>query len=188
MNLKNELHHKGAMEYVLKDKIFDAFGIRSLERELFQQEKKFEAVEKGDTEESSSLFCLRIKKPDTNLYTSKKVEEFLRKKEFISFLKSQTGLKHIEIDRCQAHVYQKGDFLSIHNDTESCPDYKYSCILFFSDDYEGGEFKIYNDGGNYIFKPNYGSLLIIKSGLMHEVCKIKKGTRKVLVFFLKAKH
>tara|TARA_R110002111_G_scaffold181887_1_gene247456 strand:- start:160 stop:723 length:564 start_codon:yes stop_codon:yes gene_type:complete len=185
MHLKSDLDHKGAMEYVLKDKIFDILDIRNLEKDLFQQEN-FEPVEKGDTDESSSLLCLRIKKPDINLYTSKKVENLLGKNEFISFLKSQTNLKRIEIDRCQAHVYKTGDFLSLHNDTESCAEYKYSCILFLSDDYEGGEFKVYNRGNCYSFKPNYGSLLIIKSGLMHEVCKIKKGIRKVLVFFLKS--
>jgi len=185
MNLKNNLQHKGAIEYDLKGKIFNADEIRNLEKEIFQQKESFEVVEQGDTEESSSLCVLRIKRPNVDSYNAKKVRNFLEKKEFVSFLKDKTELENIEIDRCQAHIYQKGDFLSLHNDTDSCPDYKYSCILFFSDDYEGAEFKVYSERNSHSFKPKYGEILLIKSGLMHEVCKVRNGTRKVLVFFIK---
>lgn len=185
MNLKDILDQKGVVEYTLEQNTFKKLDIEKLEKEVFKEKEFFEIIEKGDTDESSSLGCLRIKTTNVDLYNSSCVERLLSEKEFISFMEGQTNLKNIEIDRCQAHIYQKGDFLSIHNDTDSCPDYKYSCLLFFSNDYEGGEFKVYNHEICQSFKPRYGTLLVLKSGLMHEVCRVTKGMRKVIAFFIK---
>ncbi len=152
-----------------------------LENSIFQN--KFSRILTGDTDEKTSLDCLRIK--NSKQSTREDIYSLFQSSGIEKNLEVILQEKSYKIDRCQAHVYGEGDFLSIHRDTDSCKDYVYSCVLMLSDDFSGGEFVLYNNDDKHIFKPSYGDLLVIKSDLMHEVKKITSGKRKVLVFFIK---
>ena len=155
---------------------------------LFQgAELNFETLFKGDTDEKLSLNCLRIKKQLDSNISNQSIFNILTTPLFTKFLSKALCLSDFEIDRCQAHIYKKGDFLGLHNDKDSAPDYLYSCIISFSSNYSGGEFILYDKNKVERFKPLDKSLLIIKSGLFHEVKEVLSGERRVLVFFIKNK-
>ena len=140
----------------------------------------------GDTGEINPVSYFRILHP-TMLETSlpdcfNLVNSSLVKKFFISL----TGLENYDIDRCQVHMYSKGDFIDCHNDSESCPSYIYTIILILSDLYKGGEFFLYNKNNSLCLKPNKYSMIVANSLYSHEVKEITSGVRRALVFFLKS--
>tara|TARA_B100001142_G_scaffold124103_3_gene126013 strand:- start:11312 stop:11863 length:552 start_codon:yes stop_codon:yes gene_type:complete len=91
-------------------------------------------------------------------------------------------------DRIQYSVYDgKGTGYRWHNDHQKSVYYtdmvrKLSISLCLSDDYEGGEFQIYDhDIELSTFKMKSGDVVIFSSEMMHRVRPIKSGCRSSLV-------
>jgi hypothetical protein len=97
-----------------------------------------------------------------------------------------SGLMHGEyyIRRCQANVLRQGCFIGKHIDTYSNLDYRYSCVIQFGKEYEGGEFFIEVDGIERDVKSHYADFLVNRCEIPHGVRTVKAGKRTSLVFFL----
>lgn len=147
----------------------------------------FQATEKAETDEGVRLFLFRVKKSGEREINNAILMNFFENVEMIQFLKEKTGLDDFEIDRCQSHIYRKGDFLDKHNDAETYPDYLFTVLFFVSDAYEGGEFVVYEDNKEISFKPQKHSILITPSAHSHKVNPVLSGERKVIIAFLKAR-
>ena len=97
-----------------------------------------------------------------------------------------------EFEPAQYTVYQKDDYYDWHIDNHSKPYHngmirKLSFTLCLNDEYEGGNFSIW-DAHPKTEKSNIkkiklkkGTMLVFPSHLWHKVDKVTKGTRKVLV-------
>ncbi|WPO98685.1 2OG-Fe(II) oxygenase [Pseudomonas sp. HR96] len=88
------------------------------------------------------------------------------------------------IRRCQSNQLEAGNFIGKHIDTYSNLEYRYSVVIQFGKDYEGGEFFIEHEGRESQFKTSYASVLINRCEIPHGVRKVQSGTRTSLVFFL----
>lgn len=81
--------------------------------------------------------------------------------------------------------YEDGDFFKDHND--DCPTYHrtVSCVLYFNDNYNGGEicFKYFN----IEYKPKQGDCIVFSSAFpyMHSVNQISNGIRYAAVNWYK---
>lgn len=87
--------------------------------------------------------------------------------------------------------YKKGMFYKKHSDNAAMRDCRtdWSCTLFLnnSDEYEGGELKIYlNDEKSIDIKLNRGEYVLYPTGYIHEVAEITSGSRRVCVFWIQS--
>lgn len=86
-------------------------------------------------------------------------------------------------------LYQEGDWFGKHNDTgQSFPNRKWTTVTLIdlSDDYEGQGLALYDEEDNEVL-PNMevGDTVIFDSNIYHEAKPVKKGTRLVLVAWLR---
>ncbi|MEE1925752.1 2OG-Fe(II) oxygenase [Pseudomonas sp. 148P] len=88
------------------------------------------------------------------------------------------------IRRCQANKLEAGNFIGKHIDTYSNLEYRYSVVIQFGKDYDGGEFFVDYDGKEALLKTGYVDVLINRCEIPHGVRKVESGTRTSLVFFL----
>jgi len=88
------------------------------------------------------------------------------------------------IRRCQSNQLEAGNFIGKHIDTYSNLEYRYSVVVQFGKDYQGGEFFIEHEGREAQFKTRYANVLINRCEIPHGVRKVQSGTRTSLVFFL----
>jgi hypothetical protein len=88
------------------------------------------------------------------------------------------------IRRCQSNVLETGNFIGKHIDTYSNLAYRYSVVIQFGTQYEGGEFFVEYQGGELETKTGYADVLINRCEIPHGVRKVHSGKRSSLVFFL----
>lgn len=88
------------------------------------------------------------------------------------------------IRRCQANLLEAGNFIGKHIDTYSNLEYRYSVVIQFGKEYEGGEFFIEHEGQSSQLKTGYADVLVNRCEIPHGVRKVESGTRTSLVFFL----
>jgi len=88
------------------------------------------------------------------------------------------------IRRCQSNLLEAGNFIGKHIDTYSNLEYRYSVVIQFGKQYEGGEFFIEHNGQESVLKTTYADVLINRCEIPHGVRKVESGTRSSLVFFL----
>lgn len=141
--------------------------------------------EYGDTGEKNPVSYFRILHPTIHETCLPECIGLINSNSVKNFFLSIIGEKKYDIDRCQAHMYSKGDFIGLHTDSDSCPAYRYSVMLLLSEGYEGGEFVMHNADNLVSLKPEKYSMVIVKSHYPHEVKEITFGIRRTLVFFIK---
>lgn len=88
------------------------------------------------------------------------------------------------IRRCQANVLLDGSFIGKHIDTYSNLDYRYSCVIQFGEQYDGGEFFIEHEGVERQIRTGYADFLVNRCEIPHGVRTVTGGNRTSLVFFL----
>ena len=88
------------------------------------------------------------------------------------------------IRRCQANTLEAGNFIGKHIDTYSNLEYRYSVVIQFGKQYDGGEFFVEYQGGELETKTGYADVLINRCEIPHGVRKVESGKRSSLVFFL----
>lgn len=81
--------------------------------------------------------------------------------------------------------YEQGEFFKYHNDDSAAHPRTFSAIMYFNDDYEGGEleFKYFN----IKYSPKIGDCIVFSAAFpyMHRVNEITKGTRYAAVNWYK---
>lgn len=151
-----------------------------------------ENVSSGDSGDTHDLFVRRIMtdKADefptlVNRPFSDQIMEILtdEKRQSI-FSKIFDSTSRYYIRRCQVNRMVKDSFIGLHLDAESNPDFEYSVIVQLSHAFEGGEFVVYPaTGGEQVFIPRYGTVLITTCKFRHEVKKVLTPERRSLVYF-----
>lgn len=146
----------------------------------------YEDIYEGDTDESTSVKVFRIKKEEDDTIYHPQIMEIINSPLMKKHIANVIDIDDYMIERCQCHIYLEGDFVSKHQDNESCTDFKYAFMLLLDEEYEGGEFCVHvpEESTPYTYRPSNNSLIITKCSLAHEVKKITKGKRKVIVGFL----
>lgn len=81
------------------------------------------------------------------------------------------------------HSYVENEYFSRHSDQKYT---LYSVGACLNEDYEGGEFVLYQP--DFILPKKEGALYYFDSRRQHEIKKITKGTRWSLISFITAEH
>jgi hypothetical protein len=102
------------------------------------------------------------------------------------FFESETGLSIIKNkEEMHFHKFTKGDWFGRHNDVRE--DRLYAVGVLLNDNFEGGEFKLYNPDELTLDKV-IGNTYIFDVGIEHEITTIPRGERYSLLWFLQKEH
>lgn len=141
----------------------------------------------GDTQEALSMKVFRIKTSRSKEILHLELMTLIGSPKMLDFYRRVCGNNKLIIDRCQAHLYKKDDFIARHIDRDSYEDYEFSILIAISQDFTGGEMILYQVGkietANKFKLPNR-TALIADSGIPHEVLPLQSGIRKTIALFL----
>lgn len=153
---------------------------------LFKRDRlPHDIIDYGDTGETLNGSFSRIKKQNDDTYACPEIKSLFLSDKFLNFLRKITEIESLHIDRLQGHYYEKGGFIALHNDKESCNHYLYSVILMLTDDYKGGEFVIHHpEKGQLPFRAPRRSVLFTPCCYSHEVKPVLSGIRHGICLFV----
>ena len=102
------------------------------------------------------------------------------------YFEKETGLQIIKNkEEIHFHKFVKGDWFGKHNDVRDRRLYAVGVLL--NDNFEGGEFKLYNPN-EIILNKEVGNTYIFDVTIMHEITPILEGERYSLLWFLENKN
>jgi len=106
--------------------------------------------------------------------------------ELKKFFEKSTGVEIFLIKKqIHYHEFGEGDFFSVHDDFRD--NRLYSVGVLLNDDFEGGDFNLYNPGMTTL-KKIQGNAYIFDSRIPHEITKITTGKRTSMIWFLQVNN
>jgi hypothetical protein len=102
------------------------------------------------------------------------------------FLQKETNIEIRTINKkIHFHKFTKGAWFGKHNDIRDNRVYAVGVLL--NDDFEGGNFKLYNSD-EYMLNKEIGNAYIFDVRIEHEITPILEGDRYSLIWFLQNEH
>jgi hypothetical protein len=99
-----------------------------------------------------------------------------------AFFEEESGIvMHTIKNEVHFHVFETNDWFGIHNDLRD--NRLFSLGVLLNDDFEGGDFKLYNPNEIKLNKEK-GNSYLFDVGISHEVTPIKNGVRYSLIWFI----
>jgi len=143
----------------------------------------------GDANESHSVWVSRyfndIESPQALSSLSADIEAIVMSAKMRNFYQRFTGTNKLCLRRCQANRLQKGDYIGVHKDQDSSPDYLATIVFHFSEEYTGGYFQTADTGEQpQNYKPQPHMALVNSCSIPHQVTKVESGERLTLACFL----
>lgn len=149
---------------------------------------EYEHVIGGDAGEGHSVHVCRfyndIDKPTPLNEKSEELSAVVMSKKMKTFYKQFTGTGKLCLRRCQANLLYKNDFIGLHKDQDSSPDYFATVVFHFDSTYTGGDFVTHGNSGDISYHPATKSALVNNCFVPHEVTPIERGERRTLACFL----
>jgi Rps23 Pro-64 3,4-dihydroxylase Tpa1-like proline 4-hydroxylase len=99
-----------------------------------------------------------------------------------TFFEEKSGLKILKLKtEIHFHIFNPTDKFKLHNDTLDSRLFSVGVLL--NDNFEGGDFKLYNPNE---FKLNkvIGNCYLFDVGISHEITPVLSGTRYSLIWFI----
>ena len=152
-------------------------------------EVEYEHIVGGDAGEGHSVWVSRfyndVDKPVALQPRSQEISDIVMSQKMKAFYKQTLGSDELCLRRCQANLLHDGDYIGVHVDQHSNPDYFATVVFHFDAKYRGGEFITRDEQrGNHSFKPKQRAALVNDCSIPHEVAKVESGERKTLACFL----
>jgi len=164
------------------------------EKEWFQladllAKSEYEHIIAGDANESHSVWVSRyfndVVSPEALNPLSSHIEAIVMSEKMRAFYRRFTGTNKLCLRRCQANRLYKGDYIGIHKDQDSSPDYLATIVFHFSENYSGGYFQTDDpDKLHRRYKPCVRMALVNNCSVPHQVTKVESGERLTLACFL----
>lgn len=149
----------------------------------------YQKVVGGDTGDAHSVWVGRfindVEYPqslhaETDLLLDVVLSERLRR-----LFSGMLGASEPCVRRCQANRLKIGDFIGLHVDQDTTPDYHVTAIFQINENYQGGEFILLHPQlGRLTFKLPRRSILINRGDIPHLVNPVTAGERQTLACFL----
>jgi len=103
-----------------------------------------------------------------------------------NFFEVETNLKIIKIkEQIHLHKFEKGNWFEKHNDIRDNRLYAIGVLL--NDNFEGGDFKLYNPN-EIILDKVIGNTYLFDVRIDHKITPVLEGERYSLLWFLENKH
>ncbi len=149
---------------------------------------KYDHIIGGDANESHSVWVSRyfndVASPQALNEFSEDIKAIVMSPKMRDFYQQFTGTDNLCLRRCQANMMHKGDYIGVHKDQDSSPDYYATVIFHFSDDYSGGYFQTSEEGSERQYKPGTHTVVVNNCSIPHQVTAVENGERLTLACFL----
>ena len=150
---------------------------------------EYQHIVGGDANESHSVWVSRyhndVESPEALNALSGDIEAIVMSSKMRDFYQRFTGTNELCLRRCQANRLHKGDYIGMHKDQDSSPDYLATIVFHFSDEYTGGYFQTGDMGGEqHSYKPQSHMALVNSCSIPHQVTEVESGERLTLACFL----
>lgn len=121
----------------------------------------------------------KIKLPKRNAVQDKVIYDVVTSIQMTSLVRALTGINHFSVDRCESHLCEEGDFISIDWTKGNFGGSHYVFCLLLDGNYTGGQHVIYKpDREENIYSPKSGDIVISSCDCFHEVKPVMSGERK----------
>ena len=157
-------------------------------------DSEYDHIIGGDANESHSVWVSRyfndVQSPKALNALSDDVASIVMSPKMRHFYQQFTGTDKLCLRRCQANRLQKGDYIGIHKDQDSSPDYFATVVFHFDDKYSGGYFQTAdsslasNSHEQKRYKPQGRMALVNNCSISHQVTRVESGVRLTLACFL----
>lgn len=145
----------------------------------------YEHIIGGDANESHSVWVARyvndIKQPEMLNETAKAIQELVMSEKMRRFYSAFTGTEQLCLRRCQANKMYQGDYIGMHKDQDSNPDYFATVIFHLESLYQGG---IFETSDKRRYRPEPHMALVNNCAISHQVTPVTEGERLTLACFL----
>jgi len=144
----------------------------------------------GDAEESHSVWVSRyyndVESPEALSALSEDIKSIVMSAQMRTFYQQFTGTDKLCLRRCQANRLGKGDYIGMHKDQDSSPDYLATIVFHFSSEYQGGYFQAEETGSSKAqrYRPTAHMALVNNCSIPHQVTRVESGERLTLACFL----
>lgn len=157
--------------------------------ESLLNEVEYEHIVGGDAGEGHSVWVCRfyndVDKPTALHDRSEEIGNIIMSPKMKAFYKQIMGTDELCMRRCQANLLHKDDYIGVHVDQDSNPDYFATVVLHFDSVYQGGEFITRDQQrGDHSYKPEKRAMLVNDCSIPHEVSSVESGERKTLACFM----
>ncbi len=133
-------------------------------------------------EHNHSFKSSKIKSADSSTIQSKPIFDVVTSVQSRKFITALTGLKHFNIEVCECHVCEVGDFIPQEWFEAVIKNSDYLVYFFLDEYYEGGELLITRDNHEELaYTPQSGDILISTCSSSHQVKSIMEGKRVHIV-------
>lgn len=152
-------------------------------------EVDYEHVVGGDAGEGHSVWVSRfvndVDRPQDLSPRTEDVRRIVMNPQMRKFYRQFTGTDQLCLRRCQANRLGVGDYIGLHKDQDSNPDYVATIVFHFGSDYCGGAFVTHDPHqGNRSYRPLVHTALVNNCSIRHEVTPVTTGERCTLACFL----
>lgn len=159
--------------------------------EALLQDLSYDRVVGGDAAEAHAVNVCRfyndVVEPVALHPRSAELHALVMSPKMRAFYRRFAGTDQLCLRRCQANLMQHGDFIGVHKDQDSNPDYLATVVFHFGNDYRGGDFVTHDFVvGTEHFHPRAHSMLVNSCTIPHEVEPVIEGQRLTLACFLSA--
>ena len=157
--------------------------------ESLLDEVGYEHIVGGDAGEGHSVWVCRfyndVDRPVALHARSQEVSDIVMSPKMKAFYKQIMGTDELCLRRCQANLLNEGDYIGVHVDQDSNPDYYATVVLHFDSDYRGGEFITRDQQrGDHSYSPYKRAALVNDCSIPHEVTRVESGRRRTLACFM----
>lgn len=185
--LTQQLLDKGTLLYNQQQIPLDEKEWQCLERLL--QQADYDHVIGGDSSELHSVHVARfvndVVRPQALHALADEVKRIVMSDKMLRFYSRFTGTDVLCLRRCQANLLLPGDFIGLHKDQDSNPDYLATVVFHFDPPYRGGDFVTHHPvRGRQHYHPPARSVLVNNCEIPHEVTPLSQGRRRTLACFL----
>lgn len=187
INTKQEFERQGSLLFNENElPLTDAEWQRM---ETLLDEVKYEHIVGGDAGEGHSVRVCRfyndVDKPVALHAYSEEISRIVMSTKMMNFYKKILGSDELCLRRCQANRLQQGDYIGVHVDQDSNPDYFATVVFHFDANYKGGDFITRDQQrGDHHYSPKQRAVLINDCSIPHEVSIVESGQRITLACFL----
>lgn len=103
-----------------------------------------------------------------------------------SLVKSIVSLPHFNVQRCECHIYEEGDFISLEWMKKFIKDASHLLTITLESKYEGGEHLIHHKNqGKKTFQPQSSEILVSSCDLDHEMLPLISGEKNTVLASLR---
>ncbi len=152
---------------------------------------EYDHIVGGDAKESHSVWVSRyfndVDKPVALNAQSEDIHKIVMSQKMRNFYQQFTGTSKLCLRRCQANKLRQGDYIGLHKDQDSSPDYFATIVFHFSENYRGGYFRTDDSAGDAVpesYKPRAHMALVNNCSIPHQVTAVERGERLTLACFL----